>query len=217
MDSKIIFFLFTMIILILAIGVHEFAHAYIADLSGDPTPRMMGRVTLNPLAHLDPMGTIFMAITAWSGYGIGWGKPVIVRHDKMNNPRWDSLLVAIAGPISNLLQAAIFAVLFRGLSMAGSLSSMIALFLLLGVIVNVSLAVFNMIPLGPLDGHWIVGAFLPEPMRTQWFQFNRGIGSFVFLALVLIPVQGGSILGLIMGPIADFLTNLLLGDKAMPR
>jgi Zn-dependent protease len=215
MDSKIIFFLFTMIILILAIGVHEFAHAYIADLSGDPTPRMMGRVTLNPLAHLDPMGTIFMAITAWSGYGIGWGKPVIVRHDKMNNPRWDSLLVAIAGPISNLLQAAIFAILFRGLSMSGSLSSMVALFLLLGVIVNVSLAVFNMIPLGPLDGHWIVGAFLPEPMRTQWFQFNRGIGSFVFLALVLIPVQGGSILGLIMGPIADFLTNLLLGGKSM--
>lgn len=215
MDSKIIFFLFTMIILILAIGVHEFAHAYIADLSGDPTPRMMGRVTLNPLAHLDPMGTIFMAITAWSGYGIGWGKPVIVRHDKMNNPRWDSLLVAIAGPISNLLQAAIFAVLFRGLSMSGSMSDIVELFLLLGVIVNVSLAVFNLIPLGPLDGHWIVGAFLPEPLRTQWFQFNRGIGSFVFLALVLIPVQGGSILGLIMGPIADFLTNLLLGGKSM--
>ncbi|CAN1506558.1 SpoIVFB Zn-dependent proteases [Fimbriimonadaceae bacterium] len=215
MDDKIIFFLFTMIILILAIGVHEFAHAYIADLSGDPTPRMMGRVTLNPIAHLDPMGTLFMAITAWSGYGIGWGKPVMVRHDKMNNPRWDSLLVAIAGPISNLLQAAIFAVLFRGLSMSGPMNDLVELFLLLGVIVNVSLAVFNMIPLGPLDGHWIVGAFLPEPIRTQWFQFNRGIGSFVFLALVLIPVQGGSILGIIMGPIADFLTSLLLGDKAL--
>ena len=100
--------------------------------------------------------------------------------------------------------------------MTGMMEPLFMAFLLIGVIVNVSLAVFNMIPLGPLDGHWIVGAFLPEPMRTQWFQFNRGIGSFVFLALVLIPVQGGSVLGLVMGPIADFLTNLLLGDKAIP-
>jgi len=213
--GSIVLFVITMLVLIIAIGIHEFAHAYIADLSGDPTPRMMGRVTLNPLAHLDPMGTLFMAITTWSGYGLGWGKPVMVRHDKMNNPRWDSLLVAIAGPISNLLQAAVYAVLYRGLSMAGPMDSLLKAFLLLGVIVNVSLAVFNMIPLGPLDGHWIVGAFLPEPIRTQWFQFNRGIGSFVFLALVLIPVQGGSILGIIMGPIADFLTSLLLGDKAL--
>jgi hypothetical protein len=214
--GSIVLFLITMAVLILAIGIHEFAHAYIADLSGDPTPRMMGRVTLNPIAHLDPMGTLFMAITTWSGYGLGWGKPVMVRHDKMNNPRWDSLLVAIAGPISNLLQAAVYAVLLRGMLLSGLVAPLFMTFLLIGVIVNVSLAVFNMIPLGPLDGHWIVGAFLPEPIRTQWFQFNRGIGSFVFLALVLIPVQGGSILGLVMSPIADFFTTLLLGNLPIP-
>ncbi len=215
MDVGVTLFLIKMTILILAIGLHEFAHAYIADLSGDPTPRMMGRVTLNPIAHLDPMGTLFMAITVFSGYGLGWGKPVMVRHDKMNNPRWDSLLVAIAGPISNLLQAAIFAVLLRALGMSGALSGVVAVFLFFGVLINVSLAIFNMIPLGPLDGHWIVGAFLPEPLRTQWFQFNRGIGSFVFLALVLIPVSGGSILGLVMRPLTSYFINLLLGGRSI--
>jgi len=201
-----------LLILVIAIGIHEFAHAYIADMSGDPTPRMMGRVTLNPLAHLDPMGTIFMAITVISGYGIGWGKPVMVRPDKMRNPRWDHLAVAIAGPISNVLQAVIFALVLRTMTAGGvQLPDIVETFLFLGVVINVSLAVFNMIPLGPLDGHWILGAFLPEPLRTQWFQFNRGVGSLVFLALVLLPTGSGSILGLVINPIRLWLSSYLLG------
>jgi Zn-dependent protease len=173
---------------------------------------MMGRVTLNPLKHLDPLGTVFIILTVVSGFGIGWGKPVLVRTEKMRNPRWDNVGVSIAGPISNVLQAAIFAMILRTLLAAGfELQPLVQMMLFTGVIVNVALAVFNMIPLGPLDGHWIFGAFLPDPVRTQWYQFNRGVGSILLLGLVLFPAENGPILSALIKPIVERLVLLLLG------
>jgi Zn-dependent protease len=200
-----------LLVIFVAITVHEFAHAYVADLAGDPTPRMMGRVTLNPLKHLDPLGTVFIVLTVVWGFGIGWGKPVLVRTEKMRNPRWDNFGVSIAGPISNVLQAVIFAMILRTLLAAGFELQPLVRMMSVGVSVNVALAVFNMIPLGPLDGHWILGAFLPEPMRTQWYQFNRGVGSILLLGLVLFPAENGTILSALIKPIVERLVLLLLG------
>lgn len=216
--DKVTMFVIEMVILMIAITIHEFAHAKIADMSGDPTPRSQGRVTLNPLSHLDPMGTLFMAITAWSGYGIGWGRPVMTQPHRMKNPRWDSMFVALAGPVSNFLQAAIFALVLRFMGAGGTMDSLgsagsiVATFLLLGLFINLALCFFNLLPFGPLDGHWILGAFLPEPARTKWFQFNRGPGAILFLVVVLLPPPY-NFLGQIYGPVVDYFAGFMLGIK----
>jgi Zn-dependent protease len=163
------FKLISFLVICLSIAIHEFAHAKFADLAGDDTPRMLGRVTLNPLKHLDPMGTLFMAITVFSGFGIGWGKPVPMRPERMKNPRWDHFAAVAAGPISNLLQACLYAVILRVVLMAGPQSfPLLVMFCLIGVIINVSLFLFNLIPLGPLDGHWLIGLLMPEKYRLPW-------------------------------------------------
>ncbi|RYG43498.1 site-2 protease family protein [bacterium] len=199
-----------MFILVISIGLHEFGHAKFADLAGDPTPRMMGRVTLNPLKHLDPLGTIFMFLSSLAGMGIGWGKPVLVRPDKMKNPRWDHLISVVAGPAMNLVLAVIFAMAFRILG--PGVGEMGAKFLRTGVLVNVGLMLFNLIPLGPLDGHWIVGAFLPEPQRVAWYQFNRGIGTMVFLLLVILPLPPEiDPISRLLGPVLTKVVLFLIG------
>jgi Zn-dependent protease len=212
-----VLFLTSMLVTFTAIVIHEFAHAKFADLAGDPTPRYFGRVTLNPLRHLDPIGSIMIVVSSLSGFGIGWGKPCPVNPSKMRNPRWDHFISVIAGPLSNLLQAVVYALVLRiliatrtmsleeivgGFDQAGFQPNILGLILFYGVIVNIGLFVFNMIPIGPLDGHWLVGTFLPERQRLQWYQFNRGLGSILFLLLVLVP--SGSqfdILGRFMWPI----------------
>jgi Zn-dependent protease len=209
------------LVLILAITVHEFAHAYFADLAGDPTPRYYGRVTLNPLKHLDPFGTIMMVLTVMSGFGIGWGKPVMVDPRKMRNPRWDHFISVAAGPISNLLQAAIFALIFRFTMSSGDGggSPMLYAFLVIGVLVNISLFLFNLLPIGPLDGHWLVGAFLPDRIRDRWYLWNRTTGSIVLLVLILggqfargTPLAFLDVIGTILRPLASRLEAILLGQ-----
>lgn len=211
-----------MCVIVLAIGIHEFCHAWFADMAGDDTPRLMGRVTLNPLAHLDPLGTLMMLITIIGGYGLGWGKPVMVRPEKMKNPRWDHFISVIAGPLSNLLQAVIYAILLRlvsGLPSGDALvhgniqnvQELIGVISLFGIMVNASLFIFNLVPLGPLDGHWLVGAMLPERERIAWYKFNHGPGMFVFLALVLIPAGPWDILGNTIRPAIGFVIRNLTG------
>lgn len=202
------------IVLILAISVHEFCHAVFADMAGDPTPRSQGRVTLNPLAHLDPMGTMLMVMTVVSGFGIGWGKPVIVQPNKMRNPRWDHFISVIAGPLSNLLQATIYAMLIRFV-FAGKLDpgSFLGYFLLLGVLINISLFLFNLIPIGPLDGHWLVGAFLPDPLRYRWYVWNRTVGTFILLGVLVVGwfAPAYSLISVVLRPGAEYFNRLLLG------
>ncbi|MCC7435573.1 MAG: site-2 protease family protein [Methanoregulaceae archaeon] len=211
----------SIVVILLSIALHEYAHAKTADAAGDPTPRMMGRVTLNPLAHLDSLGTLFIFITVLVGFGIGWGKPVMVMPNKMRNPRWDHFFSVLAGPMTNLMLAGIFAIIFRILSMTTTMaldlgnlsySDPIPLALFLGVVINVGLFFFNLIPIGPLDGHWLVGAFLPDPQRLAWYKFNRGPGTVILFILIILNSNPElSILGRVLWPTVGRVAGFFLG------
>lgn len=208
-------FLTIIVVILISIGIHEYAHAKIADLSGDPTPRLNGRVTLNLFKHLDPLGTIMIVFTALAGFGIGWGRPVPVNPSKMRNPRWDHFWTVAAGPISNLLQAAAYAFLVRLLLLLGyPLGDLwLGTFLSLGILINLSLAFFNLIPLGPLDGQWLLGTFLNERSRLAWTRWNLQYGGIALLAVVLIGQFNPqlSLVGAILRPLVEGSLRVLLG------
>ena len=188
-----------MLVLIPAITLHEFCHAKFADLAGDMTPRAQGRVTLNPLAHLDPMGTIMMFVSSMTGFGIGWGKPVMVNVGKMKNPRWDHFISVVMGPVSNLGIALVAAILMRaGFGTVDNVNQALGFdpikdylgaYICMTFIINLSLFAFNLIPMGPLDGHWLVGAMLPPIPRNRWYQFCAGPGTIIFLVLIFMRGQ----------------------------
>ncbi len=194
-----IVFVFGILALLIAIDIHEFSHAWAAEHLGDPTPRLQGRLTLNPLAHLDPIGTILLFLI-----GFGWGKPVQFDPFNLRNPRRDGAVISIAGPISNLIVAAVCSLLFR-LPIPVLLS-----YLLFAIIqMNVMLAIFNLVPIHPLDGFKIVEGILPEEQAREWHGLERyGI---IFLIFLLVPIFGGTApIQRIISPIINFLINILL-------
>jgi Zn-dependent protease len=205
-------FTIALVVVLLALSIHEFAHAKFADMAGDPTPRLMGRVTLNPLAHLDPMGTLMILFTMTTGFGIGWGKPVMVNPLKMKNMRWDHFMSVLAGPMSNLVQAFIYAVLYK---LFAQTDPSVELFLFFGISINLALCFFNLIPLGPLDGHWLVGAFLPIRQRERWYLWNRTVGGGVLLMVILFGqfFPQYSVIRHIIRPVITFFMRLLLGPS----
>ena len=211
--------LFSLISLVLAIAVHEFAHALAADRLGDPTPRLMGRLTLNPLAHLDPLGSIMLLLVHF-----GWGKPVIFDPFNLRNPRRDSAIISLAGPLTNFLMAIVGSVLLRLLISARfiSLSSQpfgiaIDVFsaLLESIIIfNISLGVFNLVPIHPLDGFKIVEGMLPDEYARQWHQLEP-YGT-IFLLFLAFPILGNvAPISRIISPIMSVLLNLLIPGAAI--
>lgn len=186
--------LILLVLLIISLSVHEAAHAWTADRLGDPTARMLGRLTLNPLAHIDWIGTVlFPLIAIYSGVPLlGWAKPVPVNGHNLRHPRRDFAIVAAAGPISNLLQAIVAAVVLMALDPAGTtLASDLtpAGFAFRFVILNVSLAVFNMLPVPPLDGGNVLSGILPEAGARLIDQL-RPYGFLILYALLLTGVLG---------------------------
>lgn len=161
--------------LIVSISFHEFSHAFTADKLGDPSAKSLGRLTLNPLAHLDPLGTLFLVLV-----GFGWGKPVPFNPLNLKNPRRDAALISLAGPLSNFILAAAASVLVRVIGSSGLFN----FFLYLVVLYNLMLGFFNLIPLGPLDGNKIVYGFLPNNLALQWQEIQR-YGLFILLFLVV--------------------------------
>jgi len=194
-----------LLLLILSLSVHEAAHAWTADRLGDPTARALGRVTLNPLAHIDWIGTVLFPIIAFTTGAplIGWAKPVPVNFHNLRAPRRDFAIIAAAGPASNLVQAlfgaAVLALAFDPLSM--DLTARVLRFF---ISLNVSLAIFNMIPVPPLDGGNVLSGILPE----QFARLIDQIRPWGFLVLYALLFSG--FLGNVVFPISRSVYNLLV-------
>lgn len=179
---RIIFYAFTFLF---AITIHEYSHGAAADLMGDPTPRWSGRLTLNPLAHLDLMGTLAFLLSAATGFGFGWAKPVPINPRYFRDSRQGLIVTGLAGPFSNLALAAVCA-LPLNLLPSESLGIWVN-FLAINVIVNTSLGMFNLIPLPPLDGSRVLEGFLPGKYA---YELNRieMYGPFILLFLLMTGV-----------------------------
>ena len=190
--------IFYLLGLVVAITIHEFAHAYTADQLGDPTPRSYGRLSLNPLVHLDPLGTLMLFIARF-----GWGKPVPIDPYNLKNPKKDELLIAAAGPLSNILLS-LFLSLFLRLSPAFS-------FVIIPlIVVNISLAVFNLIPIPPLDGSKIFLNLLPVDTAAKWENELTSYGPFLLILLFFLPINGSNLIVLIVSPIVNLFLRLLV-------
>ncbi len=200
-------FIFTVVALIIAITIHEFAHAYAADRLGDPTPRLQGRLTLNPLAHLDPIGSLMLLIAHF-----GWGKPVVFDPFNLRNPRRDSAIISIAGPASNFALAIICSVILHIAQLipaAPIVQVLIIAFLQPVIILNISLGIFNLVPIHPLDGFKIVEGILPPEYAKQWHDLEPY--GMIFLLFLAFPILGAvSPISRVIGPIIDFLLGVLI-------
>jgi len=200
------YFILNAMILLIALPIHEFAHAWTADRFGDDTPRMNGRLTLNPLAHLDMMGSLMMIIV-----GFGWAKPVPVNPYALARRSPSALMwVSLAGPLSNFLQAVLAAIALRLMLTFGGSDNIAALFIHQFLIVNLSLMVFNLIPLAPLDGDKIADFLMPSNWARAW-ESIRPYGPFILLIAILAGnFLGINILGALISTPVQALYRLLM-------
>jgi Zn-dependent protease len=232
-QQAIVLKLFEFVILVFALSFHEASHAWMASRLGDQTARMLGRVTLNPIKHIDPLGTVIipLAMLFFPGFGrflIGWAKPTPVTTRNFQNIKRDDILTTLAGPVSNLILAfasligllilestsaegklsviaAVFTANHVQLPMEGALPAMfpIALLFYIGVWLNLMLAVFNMLPLPPLDGSHILRNVLPY----NWVQYYDRLGMFSLILMVLV---GGWVVNLFVSPALNVVNRMLL-------
>ncbi|HOF02679.1 MAG TPA: site-2 protease family protein [Atribacterota bacterium] len=188
-----------------AITVHEYAHGLAAYYHGDPTAKLTGRLTLNPLAHLDPIGTLMLLL-----FRIGWAKPVPINYNNLKNPKMDMIKISLAGPLSNIITAFIFALLLRMNNYLFKNLLFHSYFWLrlvqgwytllhTGIFINIALAFFNLIPVPPLDGHHIISGLLPERLAQQYDRINQTYGMIIILFLFVSGIVGKVIL-----PVVDF-------------
>ncbi len=191
----VIFGVFQAVVLIYSVVLHELSHGYMALSMGDHTAERMGRLSLNPLKHLDPFGSVLLPLLTWlvGGFLFGYAKPVPYNPANLNDKRWGPAKVGIAGPLANFTIAAIFAVVMR--SLGPSASATVVSLLTYTVSINLVLAVFNLIPIPPLDGHWLLFALLPARSfyirallyRYEWVLL---IVALLFVMPLLYPLVG---------------------------
>ncbi len=204
-ESFLISFLLSLPIVLLSLSLHETAHGYVASRLGDPTAKSLGRLTLNPAKHIDPIGFLCMAL-----FGFGWAKPVPINTRYFKKPKRDMALTAAAGPLSNILLAFVFAILLRleveigprlvNSQLAANVYMWLYTFLYLGVSLNITLAVFNLIPIPPFDGSRIFLTLLPSDLYFKVMRYERYL-YFALLALLFF--------GFLDTPI-DFVTDLFM-------
>jgi Zn-dependent protease len=202
------------VVFLLSLTVHECAHAWAAEKSGDPTGRYLGRITLNPIPHIDIFGTIIFPLVALTTGSMmfGWAKPVPFNPVNLRDRRWGEIFIAMAGPLSNVLLVIIFFVLFKvifGSSVMpvnplGDMGQPVAMMLDIGMKLNIVLAVFNMLPIPPLDGSHVVRNLLPDSLAESYAQIPEWAGFIVLFLLIGIGATGWLIL-----PIYNFVDFLL--------
>ena len=188
--------------LVFSLSLHEFAHAFAAVKLGDPTPKQAGRLTLNPLAHLDPVGTLLLLVA-----GFGWAKPVPINPNYMKDSKKGSAIVSIAGPGINFVLAALSALLLSLLGFSGGFltfsGGLLSSFLYYFALYNTGLGIFNLLPISPLDGFKFVRGILPENLAWQWQQMAP-YGIFILLFLVLTDSLERILLPLMRGFLSLF-------------
>jgi len=228
MSLQTVDILFQLIVFLFAISIHESAHAWMANRCGDPTARMLGRITLNPIKHIDPVGTILLPMIALFAHfpAIGWAKPTPVDPRNFRNHVLDDILTAVAGPISNFLVASVSVLLLIVISLTSPLGHQIVpslpayrfaivglesdsvlvpvcLLLYEAMLINVVLGVFNLIPVPPLDGSHVLRHFLSDSVRRVY----DTIGIFGLIALVFL---GGGLLGRLIFPVVGIFNSILM-------
>jgi len=188
--------------IVIAITIHEFAHAKVADSLGDPTPSLEGRVTLDPRAPLDKWGSLMILLV-----GFGWGKPVRFDAYNLENPRIDTMKIALAGPVSNVALALFVSIVFKMLLIVSPVLNPLIVEAFVGLItLNIYLAIFNLLPIEPLDGFKVVGGLLPPEQAEKW-QTLAPYGMIFLLLLVFLPPAPG--IQLVTG-VSAWIINLLL-------
>jgi len=212
--SILISFLIWMVAVLVALTIHEAAHAFISDRLGDPTARVHGRISLDPRDHWDPVGTTMLFVTAaLAAMGMpiipfGWAKPVMFDPYNLENPKRDAALIALAGPLTNSLFAVIISFLFRLFLMELPFVNLLAVSF---ITTNIALAIFNLIPINPLDGSKILYGLLPMDLAHEFDHVMSRFGTLILIILI-VPMGGGaSPLSALISPIISYLINLLLG------
>ena len=193
-------------VILFSLSFHEFSHALVANLLGDKTARNLGRMTLNPIKHLHPVGTVMMLL-----FGFGWAKPVPISTRNFKKPKWGMALTALAGPVSNLLLAFVSFNIYYLLqtriyfyNQGNQFVWVISLFFLIMTSLNISLAIFNLIPVPPLDGSRILFVFLPAKLYFAVMKYEQ----YLHLALILLVAMGG--LTNFIGMVNTWIINLFL-------
>lgn len=185
--------------LLIALTIHEFSHAWMADRLGDPTAALEGRLSLNPLRHLDPIGTLMLLI-----FHFGWGKPVQFDPFNLRHPKRDAALISLAGPASNLILASVLSLILKF-----SPQSLFSVFLIPVILININLAIFNLLPVPPLDGAKILYGILPMDWADEYNDFMRSYATILLIFLIL-PIFGSSLAISLILPVVNIITNLLL-------
>ena len=195
--------LLQIISLVVALTIPEFSHAWMADHLGDPTPRLQGRLTLNPIRHLDPIGTLLLFIA-----GFGWGKPVEFDPYNLKRPQRDTTLISLAGPVSNLLLATMLAIVLRTIGMA--MPTFLISTLIFTIFMNITLAIFNLIPIHPLDGGKILIGILPPETGKDLDLFLHRYGFIILIFLIFPFGNSQSPVSYLIRPIISGIANFLL-------
>ena len=205
-QSYIVQLLLSLPVCLLALSVHETAHGYVAYKLGDPTAHSMGRLTLNPLKHLDPFGFLAMVL-----FGFGWAKPVPINTRYFKNPKRDMALTGVAGPVSNLLLAIVFALLMKlfylGIGYVNFPNETVFMmavyfrsFLYYGIYLNVALAIFNLLPVPPMDGSRLLFAVLPSSLYFKIMRYEQ----YIYIIVLVLLLLG------VLTPVLSFLTNAVM-------
>jgi Zn-dependent protease len=198
---------------VIAITIHEASHAWMSDRLGDPTARLMGRLSLNPLKHLDIYGTVLVPlflILARSPFVFGWAKPVMFDPYNLKNPKKDGALIALSGPASNLILAIILSIIFHFIYNPFFPSNLLLRILIDTISINVTLAIFNLVPIHPLDGGKVFIGLLPSRDAVEAENFLNRYGLIILIFLIFPFFGKTSPLNTVISPIINFILKLLI-------